>query len=357
MNKNLEKRIDKVISEWPLTPTEWPKKKIEVLEWFENFQPSEHKDMFSILEKIKVISSNDIEKWINLLSKTLQVIFGSDISKVRFHPLGNSPSASGANFLYTYRKALKLSEESFPYEPFNAIDLTDIKALVFVDDLIGSGNQATRFANKTLKEIKIDKYYVTLLAFKDGLEKVKREAGFTKVITAKELSKEFKAFSPRSCYFSNPAQRERLREICRKYGKKLYPAYPLGYDNSQSLFVFPHNVPNNILPIIWAGPQNEEERGKPGKTWRPLFERIKIPDKPSPVSDNTMNIKKLTPGTKNESTKDKIMNVKNSEGTFIQANGDVNINYSSEKQGKKPVKELLDTLAEKYKAELEKKMK
>ena len=51
------------------------------------------------------------------------------------------------------------------------------------------------------------------------------------------------------------------------------------------------------------------------------------------------------------------MNVKNSEGTFIQANGDVNINYSSEKQGKKPVKELLDTLAEKYKAELEKKMK
>lgn len=357
MNKNLEKRIDKVISEWPLTPTELPKKKIEVLDWFENFQPSEYKDMFSILEKIEVISSNDIEKWINLLSETLKGIFGSDISKVRFYPLGDSPSASGANFLYTYRKALNLSEESFPYKPFNEIDLTRVKALVFVDDLIGSGNQATRFAKKTLKDIKIDKYYVAPLAFKDGLDKVQKEAGFIKVITANELSEEFKAFSPKSRYFSNPAQRERLREICERYGNRLYRAYPLGYDNSQSLFVFPHNVPNNTLPIIWAGPQNEEERGKPGKPWRPLFERIKIPTKPSPASDNALNNKKPATGNEDKHKIQQKMTVKNSKGTFIQAGGDVHINIPQEKPEKKPVKELLDTLAKKYNAELDKKLK
>ena len=115
MDKKLETRINKVIFEWPLDKRERLKKKIEALEWFENFQPSEHKDMFSILEKIEVISSNKIDVWIKFISETLKGVFDSDISKVRFYPLGNSLSASGANFLYQFRKELGISENSFPY--------------------------------------------------------------------------------------------------------------------------------------------------------------------------------------------------------------------------------------------------
>jgi len=47
----------------------------------------------------------------------------------------------------------------------------------------------------------------------------------------------------------------------------------LGYDDSQSLIVFPHNTPNNTLPIIWAGNKNEKEIGVP---WNPIWERVKI---------------------------------------------------------------------------------
>lgn len=110
------------------------------------------------------------------------------------------------------------------------------------------------------------------MAFEDGLKKVEESSCFKGIIPCKRLSEEYKAFSPNSQIFPNQETRERLKEMCEKYGRQLYPEHPLGYDNSQALIVLPHNTPNNTLPVIWAGDKNEKE---PGVIWHSLWKRRK----------------------------------------------------------------------------------
>ena len=354
-----DERIDAVLTRWQITSEqERLTKKAEVLGWLDNFEPSEIEDMFVILENIEVVSYSQIKDWIKDLSGELKKIFHNDFSAVRIFSLGNSSNVSGANFLYELRKKLGISQKCFPSERFIEIDLTGIKALVFVDDIIGSGDQATIFAKKTFSKIShnIDKYYVVILALKNGLNKVKNEAGFKIVIPAKELSEEYKAFSPDSYYFKDPKQRKQLKRICSKYGKLLYPKHPLGYNDSQCLFVFPHNVPNNTLPVIWAGPESESE---PGVPWKPLWKRVKIPAQPPKESSGKPKSEAIS---KPEITDKKqeipqVITITKSPGTtVIHGNGNI-INTNLPTTEKKPLSELYRTLANKYDEELKKDLK
>ncbi|MGR3316890.1 MAG: NACHT domain-containing protein [Candidatus Anammoxibacter sp.] len=336
--KKLYSRIDVVLNSWGFGDdnTERKKKLVEIEEWFGNFEHLEYEDMLLILENIDVVSQTKINGMVEDLSKELRKIFKEDLSDVKAYPLGNSPGSSGGNFLYSLCKDLGIGESFAPYEHFSNIDLSNVEALVFIDDIIGSGNQATKFFNENLSDLKIDKYYITLFAFEEGLKRVREDAGFTKVIPAKTISDEYKAFSPQSHYFTDPDIKERLKRICMKYGERLYLAHPLGYDDSQSLFVFPHNVPNNTLPIIWAGPESESE---PGEIWKPVWKRkkksgskqdkkgekktkqqsqAKLPDRTKQSADEQ--------GDKNKAGMLQTINITGSTGfTIIQAGNNVNV--------------------------------
>ena len=128
-------------------------------------------------------------------------------------------------YLYGLRTELGLSEDNFPYTEFKD-NLTDTQTFVFFDDIIGSGNQATKFSNKHLKGLSIKAYYVSVFAFEDGLNKVKDTSLFEKVFCGLTLSDEERAFHERSYVFTDEETRSRLRKMCEKYGKKLYPKHP-----------------------------------------------------------------------------------------------------------------------------------
>ncbi len=266
--------IEQILDNWGFRPGvgKRDEKKADIKKWLHRFQLSEFEDAFLILERIQYHDSHIVDGYMEGLSGELKKIFDNDLSEILFYQLGESPASSGGNLLYSYRKDLGLPESSFPYLPFKDIDLSGKKAIVFFDDIIGSGNQAVRFAKNHLKNIKIDKYYVALMAFEKGLENVRNNGGFKKVIVHEIISEELRAFSPGSQVFPDADTREQIKRLCGKYGKLLYPKHPLGYDDSQALIVFPHNTPNNTLPIIWASEKNEKE---PGYIWYPLWERIK----------------------------------------------------------------------------------
>ena len=290
INERIQERsdkIEKVLDKWGIggESSFRDRKKAEIKEWFSNFQPSEFDDALLILEKIQYYDGHKIDIIIKHLSDELRGVFGDDLSKILFYPLGDSPASSGGKFLYSYRKELGLPENVFPYTPLNETDLSDVNALVFFDDIIGSGHQAMTFAEKNLQSIRIDKYYVSFLAFKEGLKKVNGKKCFKQVIVHEILSDELRAFSANSQVFPDKNTKERIEKLCIKYGKQLYK-YPLGYDNSQALIVFPHNAPNNTLPIIWASDKNEKI---PGYIWYPVWERIKQKQK----SNDYRQIKKL----------------------------------------------------------------
>jgi len=269
--------INEILDKWGFRPEgisygKREEKKEAIEKWFRRFLPSEFDDALLILKKIQYYDDQMIDVFIEGLSKELSNVFQDDLSNVRFFPLGKSTASSGGNFLYKYSKELKLSESNFPYTPFNDTDLSDVTALVFFDDIIGSGNQAITFAEENLKDIPIKKYYFALLAFEKGYKKVSNSNYFENVVPHEVLSDEYRAFSPNSQIFPDEDTRKRIKKLCTKYGKKLYD-YPLGYDNSQALIVLPHNTPNNTLPIIWASENNEK---KPGYIWYPVWERKKI---------------------------------------------------------------------------------
>lgn len=282
--------IEELLDNWGFRPVgisygKREEKRAAIEKWLRRFLPSEFDDAFLILKKIQYHDEHRVDAYIEGLSKELKNVLGEDLSNIIFYPLGESPASSGGNFLYSYRKKLGLSENAFPYTPLNETDLSDVDALVFFDDIIGSGHQAVKFAKKNLQDIRIDTYYVSLLAFEEGFKKVNEKKCFKQVIVHENLSDELRAFSTNSQVFPDKDTKERIKKLCIKYGEKLYK-YPLGYDNSQALIVFPHNAPNNTLPIIWASDKNEKI---PGYIWYPVWERIKQKQK----SNDYRQIKKL----------------------------------------------------------------
>ena len=268
-----DKIISSVITTWGFSKQDifFNERKIQTIKWFDNFKPSELNNAFEIFKKVQYKTIYDINDKIKLASKELSKLFSDDFSNVLFYPLGLSSSSSGSMYLYNYSHILKLDNKNYKYDSFK-YHLNKYVNIVFIDDIIGSGNQAIRFFNNHLINSTAKCFYISLYGFERGIEKINKEARFEMVFTCKTLSDEEMAFSENSYIFKDPIKKAELKAFCENHGKKLYPEYPLGYDDSQALLVFPHNTPNNTLPIIWASSENEKEIGVP---WNPLCERIK----------------------------------------------------------------------------------
>ncbi len=269
--------IDSIMSEkWNIykkrTGGEYELTKIKIEKWFSNFSINEFDYALEIMESIKLFSKSEVENMIGILSETIRTMLKNDFDDVYFFGMGESPSDSGSQLLYSYRKSMVLNESKFPKELSNILNLNP-KKLFFFDDIIGTGKQATTFYDNYLKKLNIDCYYCSLVGFENGIKNLEKNAGFKKIIPCIKLGNENKAFSNKSINFPDSGRRNKIKKFALKYGNKLYPKGPLGYDGSEALIVFHHNVPNNTLPIIWAGPANEKEVTEP---WHPLFERQKI---------------------------------------------------------------------------------
>lgn len=269
--------IERVLTSWAFVSgtQEWNVKLADIIGWLSNFMPSEIESAIKIMGNIQYYDDNRIRTIITKLSNKINSILGDEIENTIFFPLGTSSASSGSMYLYQYRKELRLSENNFKRDSFENY-LRPNTNIIFFDDIIGSGNQATRFFNKHLKGKSIQCYYFSLLGLECGISYIRNNTQFKMVIAGEELSSEEMAFTENSHVF-NKEEQYIIKPICEKYGNKLYSKYPLGYDDTQALIVFPHNTPNNTLPIIWASDDNEAAKAE--IQWNPLWNRKKILDK------------------------------------------------------------------------------
>lgn len=157
---------------------------------------------------------------------------------------------------------------------FEKEDSDRIRALVFVDDIFGSGTQksgALKRLNEELGTVLANRdirvYITAICGFRDGLERIEgvtQKTEFdTEVYTVHELTEADKCFGEDTAFFESDSDRREAKQIARRYGGKLDKKQPLGYRGSELLVVFHENCPNNSLPIIW----------KETKDWTPLFAR------------------------------------------------------------------------------------
>ena len=146
---------------------------------------------------------------------------------------------------------------------------TKCKAIVFVDDFIGSGNRAWRFLSSfwlertitswlSLKYIKF--HVVAYSGTEDGINRVFKHKSAPQIST----------YRPAPTFRSMPWSKETKDEVenlCEKYGRfanKKRRNMWMGYNKVMNTLVFEHGCPNNTPAILW-------EPGFRNSNWIGLF--------------------------------------------------------------------------------------
>ena len=152
----------------------------------------------------------------------------------------------------------------------------DIKAILFVDDFIGTGNQASENL-KTMSSligdaVKDNQLRLVLIASvacaqgRDMINEVIDHLGLPMQLHCCEiLDDDDYLFTDKSKAFTDPQQREAAKEMAIKYGKRLLRDNPLGFGERGLAIVFEHGIPNDSLPFLWEASNTPK--------WMPLFKR------------------------------------------------------------------------------------
>ena len=274
----------------------------DVYRWLDNFQDDELEMAVSVLEKLEYYREEDL---LGILSSKLDTIF-KDVwhefqkpFRVLFMPLGR-PGKSGhiiqylVKNLFKYHTPKHVKEIVYNNHPkdLDIQSLTEEDVIIFLDDIIGSGDsfatdcKLTFVKEKRNGEIEHIKnewtignvvkentpYKIVLLScilMDKGKAKIERDFPYLKLYGDLRVHAFSKSMSPFGGYY----KMKQIREFCYKYGRQICLGRELGYSNSQALALFAHAVPNNTLPIIWV--DKYEDNGSI-KYWQPLIARDQL---------------------------------------------------------------------------------
>jgi hypothetical protein len=150
----------------------------------------------------------------------------------------------------------------------------DIQVLVFVDDLIGTGDSIDTYINSLepalvnlIKTRGVPVVIAAVAAYVGGRRVLEEKADtwpFTVSLHIGDtLDDSFRCFSDASAVFQDAADRQAARDMALRYGRPLEKKCPLGYGDLELAVVFERMCPNNSLPILWSR----------SSRWTPLFPR------------------------------------------------------------------------------------
>lgn len=271
----------------------------DVYRWLDNFQDDEQEIAVSVLEKLEYYREEDLS---GILSEKLDDIINDVWSenhksfRIRFIPLGK-PGKSGHVIQYLVKNLFKNQtpshiERIMYYTHPKELDiqsLTGDDVLIFLDDIIGSGDSFITACKLTfekintngdIKQIKNEwtignivkdgaPYKIVLLScilMDKGKTRLEHDIPYVKLYGDVRVH----AFSKNKSPFGGYYKMKKVREFCYKYGQQICKGKELGYSNSQALVLFAHAVPNNTLPIIWV---DEYDDNGAKKCWQPLIAR------------------------------------------------------------------------------------
>lgn len=234
--------------------------------WLEQFEKEDRFYILKLLKAFKYLSSKRVACLVKELYKAISSELAISQERIWFVPVGYV-AKSGSIIAYYFRIQNNISQNRFiaPAD-IASLSLNKNDVVVFLDDFIGSGNQASQVWQKVVVPVKKNSdckfVYAVLLGYQNGLENVKASTGFityaVEVLTVKDMP-----FSPQGNLFEDEKERKKAKDVVKKYGLRLYPNHPLGYKESQGLIGFFYSTPNNSLPIFWSS-----EEG-----WKPILTR------------------------------------------------------------------------------------
>ena len=258
---------------------------------------------YPIIEKIRKDNGDTLD------ASFIEKKFQEELRKTRFLGVGN-PSESGVHLLYYFRQENKIPKRLFVNTDDvvyfynsgrslsgkkNKYDLSEVTRFVFIDDLCGSGAQATNNdsnVRRCVGQLKAsmpdaEVSYLMLFGVTKGVDVVKSSGLYKHVEALIELDESYRCFGDESRYFSDEDKvvKNKTRQIAFEKGKPLMRQIlkqmgysetwsgfdakvehnALGWGDCQLLLSLHHNTPDNTLPIMWF---DEDD-----KLWTPVFKR------------------------------------------------------------------------------------
>lgn len=281
------KEIVDLVSTWPLYKSK-PVTENDVRFWLDQFKTRrEERLMFRILQDLTFYNRATVRAKMNeafdLIVRDMAkrgVTWTGKRGKrddILVSYLDQSPAKSGTRYATLFVEENKIVQSNAVSRPRILDTLAqreNIQALIFVDDIIGTGGSVTDNVRKLLDEQRellefknLHVYIVAVCGFLGSQERTEQELrnlGLeASVRICDPLGDENKCFSTVSKLYS-AKEREEAMYVAKKYGSALVSQNPLGYGDCQAAIVFEDNCPNNTLPILWAK----------GSNWKPLFPRL-----------------------------------------------------------------------------------
>jgi glyoxylase-like metal-dependent hydrolase (beta-lactamase superfamily II) len=257
--------------------------------------------VFPLLQHIHYIDDGRITE---LFDEFFQRMVAAEQSEIVFSRLGGAKDSTS---LINYHCSKVFAEERRKHIVFDNVEAlsrtrdADKTTVVFLDDTIGSGNQATTIfkewlgltddplvhvhrlspeAEAWLRRAKLA--YFALVGFREGKDLLATFLASQhielRIYTAITMEEAAGCFDASSLIFDNPQVRLHAKKIVEEIGFQLFADHndwteekrksmALGYHSAQKLLVFSYNTPNCTLPVLWKSGQFN------GKVWSPLFPR------------------------------------------------------------------------------------
>jgi hypothetical protein len=236
-----------------------------IANWLRQFEPDEQPLIAELLKRFTYISLDQLRPLSTGLHSIVMASLQENVSDTWFVPVGGV-AKSGGLISYFYRVANQIPEEQFiDYAGLAAQQNLKNKSVVLLDDLLGTGHQAT-YEYKRLRELidipascKI--ILATLVGGETGIRYITERTDLTPC-SALQVTRYDDPLDPAFDLFDGE-NLSRLRAILRKYGERLAPGNPFGYAGSALLVAFAHSTPDNSLPIFWSNKDS----------WLPLLQR------------------------------------------------------------------------------------
>ncbi len=226
-----------------------------ILAWLEQFDQKDKPVILKLISSFNYYSSRKVADFV----KKLYIMVNSALEKLKgkiwFVPVGYV-AKSGSIIAYYFRTQNGLPQDCFiAPSDLGSLNLNNEDAIVFLDDFVGTGNQACQVWQNVVVPLKNTSdcrfVYAVLVGYEKGLENIQASKGFIP-IAVEVLTENDMPFSPHGILFKDEDEKKHAREVVKKYGLRLYPNHPLGYNETQGLIGFFYSTPNNTLPIFWS---------------------------------------------------------------------------------------------------------
>lgn len=259
--------IEEVVASWPVE-----KRFDDVLKWLMQFDTEDIDLGVRIIKNLNVIGFEDLNTSLSIAYSKLERVAIDKGSKITnrntlFAGIGDG-SKSGAMIGYNFRIANEIPEDNFMTdESINFLERGAIENIVLVDDVIGTGHQATSEIKSLTEKVTPfgvkNIFLLTAVGMDDGIKNIINNTKahvfsafeYTDLDTAKNLDSSFYEGILHE-------RREKLKARLEYYGRVSNKA-SLGYGGIGAMIAFYYNTPNISLPVIW-GSKN---------SWIPLFKR------------------------------------------------------------------------------------